>query len=347
MSDITVASTPNPVEEHHNLEFRGNAKEYFRIWIVNIALTLVTLGIYSAWAKVRTRRYFLGHTVLHGHGFDYHADPVRILYGRLILAALGAGVFWGSLLSPIVTIVSAVAFFLLFPWLVVKGMAFNLANTSYRNIRFGFAKNMKESYLTHLKCLLTIVFTLGLGSAWAIRRFWNFRLTHSRYGTSPFTFSAEGSDFFGIYFLSGCIYIGFALIAGILGFVLSKIFGSGAQALTTIFIYIGLLYSVAYARAKVLTLVCRHTRMRGGLTFDSRLEPADLFLLYLTNILACVFTLGLAIPWAMIRLAQYRISHITVNAPAGALDTIVAGEAAENNAVGDAALDFWDVDLGF
>ena len=35
------------------LEFRGNGYEYFRIWIVNILLTIMTLGIYSAWAKVR------------------------------------------------------------------------------------------------------------------------------------------------------------------------------------------------------------------------------------------------------------------------------------------------------
>ncbi len=35
------------------LSFTGTAGDYFRIWIANIALTLLTLGIYSAWAKVR------------------------------------------------------------------------------------------------------------------------------------------------------------------------------------------------------------------------------------------------------------------------------------------------------
>ena len=42
----------------HRPEFRGDPKEYFRIWIVNLALTILTLGIYSAWAKVRKQRYF-------------------------------------------------------------------------------------------------------------------------------------------------------------------------------------------------------------------------------------------------------------------------------------------------
>src|SRR5258707_6333866 len=45
------------------LRFTGRAGEYFRIWIVNICLSIVTLGIYSAWAKVRRKRYFYGNTL--------------------------------------------------------------------------------------------------------------------------------------------------------------------------------------------------------------------------------------------------------------------------------------------
>ena len=40
------------------LEFTGSGSEYFRIWIVNLLLTLVTLGLYYPWAKVRRLRYF-------------------------------------------------------------------------------------------------------------------------------------------------------------------------------------------------------------------------------------------------------------------------------------------------
>src|SRR5262249_21595176 len=68
--------------------FRGTGSEYFRIWIVNLALTVLTLGIYSAWATVRTRRYFRGNTFLGDHSFDYHASPVRILIGRAIALVL-------------------------------------------------------------------------------------------------------------------------------------------------------------------------------------------------------------------------------------------------------------------
>ena len=49
-----------------SLEFRGDAREYFRIWAVNLCLTLLTFGIFSAWAKVRKKRYFYSNTVLDG-----------------------------------------------------------------------------------------------------------------------------------------------------------------------------------------------------------------------------------------------------------------------------------------
>ena len=51
-------------------------------------LTIVTLGIYSAWAKVRRQRYFYGNTSLAGASFDYHARPVQILIGRIVVLAM-------------------------------------------------------------------------------------------------------------------------------------------------------------------------------------------------------------------------------------------------------------------
>ena len=40
------------------LSFNGSGMEYFKIWIVNVLLTIITLGLYHPWAKVRNHRYF-------------------------------------------------------------------------------------------------------------------------------------------------------------------------------------------------------------------------------------------------------------------------------------------------
>src|SRR5450631_475776 len=78
------SSSPRAPEQLH---FTGSGAEYFGIWIVNLLLTIVTLGIYSAWAKVRRLQYFYRHTELAGSSFDFHGSPIRILIGRAI--ALG------------------------------------------------------------------------------------------------------------------------------------------------------------------------------------------------------------------------------------------------------------------
>ncbi|MBK87886.1 MAG: thymidylate kinase, partial [Gammaproteobacteria bacterium] len=78
IADETVAS--QTVRFH----FYGQGGEFFRIWIVNLVLSILTLGVYSAWAKVRTKRYFYGSTELAGDRFDYLASPIAILKGRLI-----------------------------------------------------------------------------------------------------------------------------------------------------------------------------------------------------------------------------------------------------------------------
>ena len=65
------------------LHFGGSGFEYFKIWIVNILLIIITLGVYYPWAKVRNQRYFYANTTLEGRNFEYHATEKPPL-GRII-----------------------------------------------------------------------------------------------------------------------------------------------------------------------------------------------------------------------------------------------------------------------
>ena len=78
-----AAAAPDPIEPQR-AQFTGDGREYFQIWIVNLLLTVATLGVYSAWAKVRRLQYFHRHTRLAGAGFDYHGRPIAILKGRIV-----------------------------------------------------------------------------------------------------------------------------------------------------------------------------------------------------------------------------------------------------------------------
>src|SRR3984885_11638604 len=86
-----VAGHPATARAPERIQFTGKGSEYFGIWIVNLLLTILTLGIYSAWAKVRRLKYFYRHTELAASTFDFHGSPIRILIGRVLALAMLIG----------------------------------------------------------------------------------------------------------------------------------------------------------------------------------------------------------------------------------------------------------------
>jgi len=129
--------------------FVGTGTEYFRIWIVNLFLTALTFGIYSAWAKVRRLRYFYGLTVLDKNNFEYHARPKQILIGRIVVVA--ALIIYNLLaqIAPILALALLVPYAFALPWLINKSFAFNARMTSYRNVRLGFAGSYKQAFFVY------------------------------------------------------------------------------------------------------------------------------------------------------------------------------------------------------
>jgi len=128
------------------IQFTGRGGEYFKIWIVNVFLSILTLGIYSAWAKVRSWRYFYGNTWLDGSAFEYHASPVAILKGRLIAVAVLVLVLVLGQLSPLADVASFIVLALLTPLVVWRSIIFTAKMSSYRNVRFGFSGKVGPLY---------------------------------------------------------------------------------------------------------------------------------------------------------------------------------------------------------
>ena len=67
------------------VHFSGTGSEYFRIWIVNLLLVIVTFGIYWPWARRRKLQYLYHCTWVDGHAFDFHGNPRSMLRGSTIL----------------------------------------------------------------------------------------------------------------------------------------------------------------------------------------------------------------------------------------------------------------------
>ncbi|MCY9848420.1 YjgN family protein [Pectobacterium jejuense] len=165
---MTINTSENSAQ--HRVQFHGKAGEYFAIWLVNALLTIITLGIYSAWATVRRRRYFYGNTEINGDRFDYHADPIQILKGRLLVIA-GIILFYIILsFSPVLATVIALAFAALIPIIVIRNWRYDAIMSSYRGIRFNYHCQTGRAYWVLLLCpiLLLLAFYAVLAVAMII-----------------------------------------------------------------------------------------------------------------------------------------------------------------------------------
>ena len=221
---LPAQSAPEPDGTYvARMTFTGRGDEYFRIWVVNLFLSIVTLGVYSAWAKVRRTKYFWQNARLDGHVFDFHGNPVAILRGRIVALVLLVAYTWGFEFSLAAGLASIAVLLAAGPWLFVKAQQFKFANTSFRGLRFGFAAAPATGYRVVLPILavwfstsvLAAVVTrmsLGWGIALGVasvatvllipgmhHRLKAFQHDYATYGERRFTFRPALVEFYWVY----------------------------------------------------------------------------------------------------------------------------------------------------
>ncbi len=332
-----VPDAPPPVPaQQMPFQFNGSGGEYFKIWIVNIVLSILTLGIYSAWAKVRRKQYFYGNTGVNGASFQYLADPVKILKGRIIVF-IGFVIY--TLLNqfdPIFGLVFILAFMPVLPWFVVRALSFNARNSAMRNIRFNFHGTYWEAAKVFLFWPLLMPLTLGIIAPYLFYRQKKFIVEKSAYGTTRFVFQATAKDYYILVFkllipLAICILAGVAA-----GFLFPP-----AAALVFVVFY---LYAMAYFVVKSSNLLYNSSSLSGH-GFKATMAIKEFVVILVTNTLATVLTLGFFHPFAQVRAYRYKISQLALRS-AGNLDQFVAAEQEHVSALGDEMSDFMDFDLG-
>ncbi len=327
--------------------FHGKGFEYFKIWIVNVLLTILTLGIYSAWAKVRNKQYFYGNTDIDGSSFQYTARPVQILIGRLIAFAIFVVYAVISELFPPAGLAMGLIFLLFLPWIVIRSLAFNARNSMYRNIRFRFSGGVGEAVMAYILWPLLSMLTLGLLLPVAWHRQIRFLVRNHSFGTTPFQFEAGVGPFYRLLGTMILLAFGIVVLIGIVSAVAMP--EADSQAMETL---VGLImmpfmlvfYALMFAviEAGLGNLRFNHSRL-GEVYFNSALTIRGMASLYIVNSLAIVFSLGLLIPWARVRTAAYRASCLTLIA--SSLDGFIAAEEQKVSALGEQLGEVFDVDI--
>ncbi|SNS71869.1 Uncharacterized membrane protein YjgN, DUF898 family [Noviherbaspirillum humi] len=360
LSSSPQASALNPPahQAKHIVEpfqFTGNGAEYFRIWIVNLALTVLTLGIYSAWAKVRKTRYFYRHTRLDGCSFEYHGDPVAILKGRIVMVVIAIAYQFVAKFSTGIAGVLSIAMTVLIPILMWKSLQFKLHNTSYRGVRFRFIGSRKKAYSAFLLWPSLSGLSLGCLGPLAYQRLKRFQHGESAYGVTRFGFTASAKDFYRVFGKWALVGIPIILVSvlgfGMLIMLLQKTIDSPEKrwlgflllvpAGFTIMAVVGAFVSLVLIQ--VQNLVWNQTTL-GRHRFRSRAKAGKAIFIILTNLVATALTFGLFTPFAQIRMLKYRIESMQMQ-PASSLDEFVAAETASVSALGEGMADVFDFDI--
>ncbi|MCA1323202.1 YjgN family protein [Herbaspirillum sp. alder98] len=327
--------------------FSGRGSEYFRIWIVNLLLSVLTLGIYSAWAKVRRLRYFYDNTTVAGTSFDYHGKPLAILKGRaiaLVLLVLYHGAFQ---ISPVIGLAGMLVVGLVAPWLIWRSLQFKLYNSSYRGIRFGLRGSAGGAYFNYLLLPVTVFFTSGLLWPMVHQRIKRFQHNESRFGATHFSFHATVGGFYKTYLLGIGIWLAgmVAIMVAFSGSMMALAQGalSASLVLTILALYTWSFLILPLFFTLLQNLIWNNTRL-GPHRFTSNMNWGRMCFIALTNVIGIACTLGLYTPFAKIRAMRYRIESMSL-LPASDLDEFVASTEPPGSATGEGVTDLFDFDL--
>lgn len=307
------------------LSFQGSGGELLGMFLLNWLLTVVTLGIYSFWGKVKVRSYLWSKTEFEEEPFVYQGTGWELFMGFLKAGLLfGAPIVLLNILPHLIGISSLANFI---PWLtyaillfvvpvaMVGARRYRLSRTSWRGILFSFRGQIWDFVKLFLRGSFLTMVTLGCYYPTFETRKHDFMISHSYFGNQKFDFDGKGHDLFKPFLIS------MLLIVPTLG-----------------------LYWLWFL-AKKERYFWEHTSFE-GVRFGSKVTGGGLLGLYAGNLLLLAVTLGLAWPWVLVRRIKFNLSNLIIE---GLLDpAVIKQEAQGGSATGEVLAGFMDAgfDLG-
>ena len=309
----------------HRLTFQGSGGSLFGIHTVNLFLTLVTLGVYSFWGRVRVRRYLLAQSSFDRDRFAYHGSGKELLPGSLKalvvfvvpLALLGLardrlnlGLLGKALLSAL-----GYGLIVLFVAVVrVGARRYRLSRTSWRGIRFSFRGRVADYLRLYVGGSILTTLTLGLYYPIFATRQHAFMVSHSWVGTQRFGFDGRGRD----------------LLAPFVVAILLTLPTAGLCW----YWFVARQHRYFWSRTSVATARF-HSTVTGGRRLA--LGAGDIALLLLT--------LGLGWSWIVVRDVRFAFRNLTLEGP---LDlTTIQQDARPASALGEGLAGFFDTGFDF
>jgi len=330
----------NEGREHiSSMHFNGTGGALFGIYLVNALLTLVTLGLYYYWAKVRVRSYLFSQTEFAGDRFAYHGSARELIAGAVKAAVLfgipyyalrNAGAFFEESSVAVNAGLQFLAWLLLalfIPLAIVGARRYRLTRTSWRGIRFSFQGKAREFMTLWLSGYALTGLSLGLYYPYYSTKKHAFLTRHSYFGSEPFTFGGDGSrlfrPFLSMYLLAAASSgLAAAVLYGVVGPLLVEsleLVGEQGDVLAAILpVTISIMVGVVVFRLLLFPYSVTEQRYFWGQT---GLGPAEFRLpitvwpflkLKLGNLLLALCTMGFAWPWITVRNIRFVTDRLTL-----------------------------------
>ena len=306
-------------------------------------------------------RYFYGNTSLDGNAFEYLAEPMKILKGRLIVFAFFMFFSIVMIIYPLIGIVYFFLLLILTPWVIRQALRFRYHYTAWRGVRFSFAGSLWDAAKAFVFWPLSFVL-LGVMPL----PFWWHSQTHylvdnAHFGAASFENRSTVGNFIKLLFvIFGSIML-VCLITAIFGGVIVTAIAAfetmemSRQQLSVVIAVLGMPLSFVIIICCATPFALYKVRMTNLRVGKSTLGPHQLVSAYatgsylallVTNTLFVILTLGLFYPFAKVRTARYAAAHTEI-ITVGDLDGFVTERQSEVSALGGETADFLDIDIGF
>ncbi|MEX8503192.1 MAG: YjgN family protein [Leptothrix ochracea] len=359
------------------IRFTASGSEYFRIWIVNLLLTVVTLGLYWPFAKARKLRYFHENTLVGDSPLSFHGDPKRMLRGYVLMGVLGGVYTVLNNTHPDAAAVMVVLTLPLAPWFLWSALRFRVANTGWRGLRLQFDGTLKQMYRLFVPMVTplgvaavgwVVLLVVGAGGGdggesvlkstpatiWgfvtllcffasmlmSIRLMWRlkeFQHSHYRLGDEVTRLEATLKDYDKVQIRIVGVVFLGSLISSSLTAILVMSLGPWAGPLGVIGLYATMLVVVGYRMARMQNLIWGGTRSE-HIVFHSELLLHPLVKLMLKSAVLTVITFGFYWPFAAVALTRMRLEAISLDLSIP-LEQLMGSMITQPGAAGEAAAD--------
>jgi uncharacterized membrane protein YjgN (DUF898 family) len=305
--------------------FTGSGSDYFVLQLVNGLLTLVTIGFYYPWARVRQLRFLIGSILIGEDPLTFHGQGPELFWGvvrawllfLIPISLLGLFMNWPGLDFGTRVFLLVAFYFLLFVFMsyaLMGSLRYRASRTTWRGIRFGFDGRFGDFGASYGLRILLVVVSFGIAYPFASTWRREFVMTHSRLGDESMGFDGDASELFGKYILCWLLFV------PTLGLSMTWFHG----------------HQQAY--------FWNHTTFAGG-RFHSSLTGGEWVGIALVNSLLIMFTLGFGASWAFTNMHREFFSRLSL---VDADLARVTAAPSTGSAIGEGAADVLDAaDSGF